>query len=397
VAVWPPVRPGGYDEGHSSFGRDSGPVHRCGRLHERHGHAETILPATAGASTAVPAATPTLAPTLAPTATPTLAPTPVPTPVPTPAPTMIHGQYLLYRTWISLPEESGQPQIWVVKPNGTGAQKIADGIIQGPLSPPRFNVEARWSHNGSVIHVTKYPNGCVPRLSDVPITGGPEVAKATMTNHDQYFAWSPNEAQIAYWHFSMGDLICAHNSVDDTHDLMRMNANGTAQTTVRASVNYTLTDWLPDGSAVLVYDDSYAWSRVNMATGTAVPLGIIADRMKVSPDGTRVAYRTGGHVKVRAIAGGAVKDLGTADYFEWRPDSAALALCSGQLKVVNATTGVVSVLYNFATSNPTWSPDGTRIAFLKTSGGGIYVIPAGGGAVTAIPGTSKADWLQWEP
>jgi Tol biopolymer transport system component len=134
-----------------------------------------------------------------------------------------------------------------------------------------------------------------------------------------------------------------------------------------------------------------------MTTGTAVPLGIIADSMKVSPDGTRVAYRTGGHVKVRAIAGGAIKDLGAADYFEWHPASASLAMCSGQLRVVNATSGVGVVLYNFATSNPTWSPDGTKIAFLKKSGGGIYVIPSGGGAVTAIPGTTKADWLQWQP
>jgi Tol biopolymer transport system component len=66
------------------------------------------------------------------------------------------------------------------------------------------------------------------------------------------------------------------------------------------------------------------------------------------------------------------------------------------LKVVNASTGVGVTVYAFATSKPTWAPDGQRIAFLKSSGG-VYVVVVAGVAVTPIPGTSTAGDVQWQP
>lgn len=40
--------------------------------------------------------------------------------------------------------------------------------------------------------------------------------------------------------------------------------------------------------------------------------------------------------------------------------------------------------------SPTWSPDGSKLAFIKWSGGGVFVAAVNGGSVTPISGTIKA-------
>ena len=137
-------------------------------------------------------------------ATATAAPTPTPAPTHTPGPTPAGVQYLLYDSYESLPDDVSAPQALLIKPDGTGAHVIVQTAGLGPLSPPRYYLDAVWSHDGSVIHITTYPGACVPHLSDLPIAGGPLVPKVTMTNHDWKFLWSPNDSQIAYRAFPGG-------------------------------------------------------------------------------------------------------------------------------------------------------------------------------------------------
>jgi len=283
-----------------------------------------------------------------------------------------------------------------VKPDGTGARKIAEGFSVGPYSPPPVNLDAIWSHDGSLIHITRWPS-CAAHISNLPFYSSAEIPVVTMTNKDWLFRWSPTDGKIAYWHYSGADQVCEQNSIDNLHDLALMTASGTFQTIVKAHVNYRLSAWLPDGSGVVAVNDYNAWYRVSVLDGSAVSLIITATKLEVSPNGLKVAFLNGGILYVRNLVGGANKSLGAATDFAWRPSGDALAVSSGTLKVVNATTAAATTIFNFATKSPTWSPNGLKLAFIKSSGGGVYVIPASGGAVTPIPATSKATRVYWQP
>jgi hypothetical protein len=369
----------------------------------------TENPTAAPSQTANETANATVAPAPA-----TSAPTPTPaapvTPTPTSAasfqlgtllplksllvPFYVHGAYLLYETSILDSPESFLPQAWVIKPDGTGARKIAEGISSGAYSPPNYNLEARWSHDGSTIHVIK---ACTPAISDVSVIGWGTTPRTTMTTKDEGFVWSPDDRTIYYWHYSGVDVVCEQNSVDDTRDFRKMNFDGTARTTIRVGANYQPSQAFPNGTAVLAYDDNLHQLKVNVATGVPTSLGITGWPARVSPDGNKIAWVQSGHVYVRLVSGGTSKNLGVGTDFAWRPDSAALAVSGATLRVVNATTAASVTIYNFSTKSPTWSPDKMKIAFIKSSGGGALVIPAAGGSVTVLPGTSRATSISWQP
>ena len=283
-----------------------------------------------------------------------------------------------------------------MKPDGTGARKIAQGFSLGPYSPPPVDLDAIWSHDGSMIHITRWPN-CAAHISNLPVGAATEIPVVTMTDKDWLFRWSPTGGKIAYWHYSGADHVCEQNSIDNIHDLAWMNAAGGTKTTVKTNVTYRLSAWLPDGSGLVAVNDYDAWYRVSLSNGSAVSLLVTATRLDVSPDGTKVAFLSGGMLYVKPLFGGASKNLGAATDFAWRPNSAALAVSGGTLRLVNATTGIGTVVFAFTAKSPSWSPDGSKLAFIKSSGGGVFVVAANGGPVKTIPGTTRATQVSWQP
>ena len=309
-------------------------------------------------------------------------------------PPVIHGEYLLFVKNVDTPDYT-RPEAWVVRPDGTGLRKVVEGWEIGGPSPPGRNLETVvWSHDGGSIHVVK---GCDSRLSDIVVGSWGEKPLITMGEKAASFVWSPDDGNIAYYRFTGSDVICMQNSTDDTHDLMAMKGDGSAQTVVvHNAVGYT--EWWGHGFTILVRDGA-AWSLVSIVDGASTPLVSGVSAVRLSPDGSLVAFIDAGHVKVRATSGGLgkLRDLGAGGHFAWSPDGKSIAVAGGFLKVFSTSTWTSSTPYALPASKPTWSPNSLKIAFI-THTGGVSVLSVKGGPVTPVPGVSGVNRdLQWQP
>jgi hypothetical protein len=122
-----------------------------------------------------------------------------------------------------------------------------------------------------------------------------------------------------------------------------------------------------------------------------------------APDGTAVlvsgAKTTHAHLLIVPLDGGPIRQLGDSTVSEfglprWSPDMSTIAVaieCTGTcipgIGTVDVATGDVTQLTTVSGDvYPTWSPDGQRIAFVRTSktGSGIWVMDADGGNLTKL-------------
>jgi TolB protein len=97
-----------------------------------------------------------------------------------------------------------------------------------------------------------------------------------------------------------------------------------------------------------------------------------------------------------------------SDWLDWSPDGARIAISSyvdgrGQIFTIEVATGeafqVTDSPYTF-NANPSWSPDGSQIAFMASAGGGtitadLLVVNADGSEVRFV--TSDAKFPAWRP
>jgi Tol biopolymer transport system component len=290
-------------------------------------------------------------------------------------------------------EDLYQPQLWVIRPTGTGARKIAEGQAHGPLSPPNYNLDGVWSHDGSMVHVMK---GCDSRLSNIAVHSWVETPVVNMGNKAAEFVWSPDDTKVAYFNYTnVQAVICMQGTIPTTHDLMVMNADGSARTVVLHNTDWYPYSW-PGASSVLLRDNP-VWALMSIPGGAVTSLGISGWPAALSPDGASVAYISSGHVWVRAVTGGPVSDYGPGKDFAWSPDGESIAVTGTTLRVVTVATAASTTLYAHSTSLPTWSPDSTRVAFVKDHTD-IYVqsITAANPKLVASGNEYIGD-MQWQP
>ena len=198
-------------------------------------------------------------------------------------------------------------------------------------------------------------------------------------------AWSPDGANIAFGSVRPGTVEFPRSG----SEIYLMNSDGTGQTRFTAAGTAGPAAWSPDGST-LAFVNSYGSYELHVVEATADqgPLGFEAlPESKViqskgpgatawSPDGTKIAFSS-----LRLD-----KELDTRDQFRHY-----------EIYVVNVDgTGLTNLTDNdYADYAPTWSPDGSSIAFASRRHGKenpeIYVMNADGSGKRRLTDNDSRD------
>jgi hypothetical protein len=231
-------------------------------------------------------------------------------------------------------------------------------------------------------------------------------------------AWSPDGSRLAFY-----DGTAQRITVAD------LGSGGSIDLPVDASVFQQTLGWSPDGTRISIaeefgFDSSGAMIRAIHTDGSGTDLldiGCCLVEMRSpswSPDGRRIAF-----VAIEVAEDGLVSsflqildlsntgspedppgcDLVNTSDVAWSPDGGRIAVGAlDHLFILDLDTGTCTQITRgpWSDLSPSWSPDGTRLAFSSTRDGNaeIYVVGADGSGVTRITRNTVADLTPaWRP
>jgi hypothetical protein len=182
-------------------------------------------------------------------------------------------------------------------------------------------------------------------------------------------------------------------------DLWTIAANGSSTTNLGESPNNPSIS--TDGQVIL-FDDG-ANVRSIAAGGPADSSSVLCAGTDpaISPDGTKVAFESGGAVVVGQLAcGGASTSLGGGSDPAWSPDGTQIVFIDGSsdLAVAPSTGGAAQKLGTTSAveSTPSWSPDANRIAYVSDNE--LFVMNADGSSRQQLTSNSVAETSpSWAP
>jgi hypothetical protein len=211
--------------------------------------------------------------------------------------------------------------------------------------------------------------------------GGQFVNLTNSTFEERYARWSPDGSQLVFE---------AQHDTDDV-DIWTMNADGSHQTNITNSDTWDFEPtWSPDGERIAFTtnreDITQIW-LMNPDGSEAVNLTLESahhGHAAWSPDGTRIAYS-------RCVAPATCnyeEVNGTDDNWDiWIMDADG----SNNIQLTDSPTSDLA---------PSWSPDGTQIAFVSYRDGNaeIYVMNADGSEQVNVSNNPAADFgPAWRP
>ena len=237
-------------------------------------------------------------------------------------------------------------------------------------------------------------------------TGSTRITAATdgRAHMENGVAWAPDNHTIAF-------LSDAGSRPQRQVYVLDVDGHGPPRrvTSVKGQLAQPL--WSPDGKrlAVLFVAGS------TQGTGALVAYKPDAGLVRDAEDEQRIA--------IVDLASGAVREVSPANMYvydyDWSPDGQAFAAEAvegsgtnnywiAQLYVVRADTGATKSIWKppLQIAGPRWSPDGRSIAVIHgimsdegSTGGDIYVVPAGGGVAKNITANleGSARSLAWRP
>jgi len=225
-------------------------------------------------------------------------------------------------------------------------------------------------------------------------------------------AWSPDHTQIAFY----GAL-----NADSNYDIYIINASGASDSlknlTSSTGIDERYPTWSPDGTRLAYHgnpDGDYDLFAVNITSGESEKLlGNNADEVGPdwSPDGAFIAFHTNLwdanrydiallDLETREVT--RLTDSGTNTFPTWSPDGTQLAytsLASGEanIYIMNADGSQKQQLTSGTTLNtfPDWSPDGRYIIFQRGQNvnAAVYRVPVTGGDPERLTGQAELpDW-----
>lgn len=269
--------------------------------------------------------------------------------------------------------------IWVVNPDGSGAHTISSGASRDPAMSPDGRMVA-YAQNRDLV------------ITNIDGTGTHTVT--TGGHNDQFPAWSPDGKQLVFNRADASDLFIVN--VDGT-GLRQLTTDGGAFMDLEP-------DWAPDGSAIAFErpgcDEKGGQNCV----------------FKIAPDGSGLTNLTPEEVPAACPdVNPGVGPRGNSSNPSWSPDSTKIAytgtayhcqegsISGGDIWVMGADgsgkTDLTGDSNNTYDEQPSWSPDGTLIAFQsdRLNGGGnnnrdIVVMPAGGVGTGAVARVYAGDY-----
>lgn len=269
-----------------------------------------------------------------------------------------------------------------------------------------------WSPDGTKIAFTS------ARYQGLWIAGadGKNIKKITDEDAGFGFSWSSNSQAIL-------TRISRYENLRKKHSIMVYHTDGREPTQVTPfrSKMYSLPSWaqfdqkviLVTGNKIESFDSGievdsrqklttsqpfYVLKQNDIAKGK-VPENSLDNispfddatylNLQVSPDGQKLAFEVlGGHLYVMNIDGSGLTDLGIGNRPKWSPESdyviAMVAEDDGHnyersdiyaFKIDGSERVNLTPSTDLIAMNPSWSPDGTKVAFNDPEKGNIYTIP----------------------
>jgi Tol biopolymer transport system component len=226
--------------------------------------------------------------------------------------------------------------IWKMNPDGSGATQITFGT--GEPAPD-------WSADGHKIAFYAYPDGFHADVFTINADGSGQTQLTSNSVDDQDPSWSADGTKIAF-----------SSKRDGARQVYVMNADGTNVTKLTNNpINAGAPVWSPDGTRI-------AFTESN-------PTGDVGQVKTMDP--------AGGNVSAPLFSCASPPSACFAT--DWSPDSLALTVTSvggssGDVYRVNANgsgfTNLTPGPGQTLDRDGTWSPDGSKIAFIDTSSGG---------------------------
>ena len=269
-------------------------------------------------------------------------------------------------------------EIYVMNDAGSGLTRLTDH--------PAEDGRPSWSPDGSRIAFDSIRNGQDYDIYVMSADGSDVTPLTDTPSQDVFPAWSPDGSRIAF--VSLRDEPDPAGCYPDCNwEIYVMNADGSGVTrlTNDPAEDFGPT-WSPDGARIAF--DSYRDGGYNLyvmdADGGGVrqltdsPAGNVNPAW--SPDGRRIAFTS-----VRAD-----------------PNPETCDPCNWEIYVMDADgQGATRLTENAAVDEyPTWSPDGTRLAFVSWRDGNaeIYVMNSDGSGLTRLTNHPANDWdAVWAP
>jgi dipeptidyl aminopeptidase/acylaminoacyl peptidase len=264
---------------------------------------------------------------------------------------------------------------------------LADGTLEQLTEPDDYAAEHAWSPDGTQIAFSTMSNVGQGAVHVIPAQGGDPLLVVENAATPQ---WSPDGTRIAYLNLDPFAGASALSVVDvETEETVELGAD---------VLSFA---WSPDGSRLAIMTgnlnavDPFEMppSQLGIVEADGSGLELVADAAAFasapawSPDASTIAY-----VAPAGSGGGGI------DPFS---EPTAIALYD----VAADTTRVLAEADGASASEPTWSPDGTRIAFglatvsMFDGSGSVGIVSADGGDIERLGEMAGAYYARplWSP